>query len=197
MPKQSLTMPLPPHLSSLRPRGKPISVITENFLLRTMKESDASETFIGWLKSREILSGLNIPPRSWTIDSLRGFFNSFDCLGRHLIGIEDRKTNALIGFYVVDINSTHRTAQMTAAIGDASYVGKHVLYEASPALVRYLFKEREVDKVSARVVSTNRRMLFNFLIPDVFQFEARLRQEVRTPDGKRADILVFSALKNP
>jgi len=130
------------------------------------------------------------------VDSLRGFFNSFDCIARHLIGIEDRTTNVLIGFYVVDINRAHRTAQLTAAIGDTSYVGKGVLYEASPVLVRYLCKERQVDKVSARVVATNRRMLFNFMIPDVFQFEARLRQEVLTPEGKRADILVFSSLKN-
>ena len=196
MPKQTLAMHLPPQLTGLRPRGKPVSVFSENYHLRTMKDADASETFIRWLNSPEILSGLNIPPRQWTVDSLRGFFNSFDCIARHLIGIEDRTTNAVIGFYVVDINRAHRTAQLTAAIGDTSYVGKGVLYEASPVLVRYLFKERQVDKVSARVVATNRRMLFNFMIPDVFQFEARLRQEVLTPEGKRADILVFSSLKN-
>lgn len=172
-------------------------MFTKNFHLRTMREADASETFISWLASPEILTGLNIPPRSWTIDSLRGFINSFDCLSRHLLGIEDRKSRSLIGFYVIDINTLHRTSQITAAIGDEAFIGKNVLYEATPVLVRHLFEKRDVDKVSARVVATNRRVLFNFLIPDVFQFEARLRQEVRTVDGKRADILVFSALKNP
>lgn len=181
----------------MRPRGKPISVHSDRYHLRTMKESDASETFIGWLNSPEILSGLNIPPRAWTVDGLRGFIASFDCINRHLIGIEERESAALIGFYVLDINPLHRTCQITAAVGDPAHVGRNVLYEASPVLVRHLFDKRDVEKISARVVATNRRVLFNFMQDDVFRFEARLRQEVRTSDGSRADILVFSALKNP
>jgi RimJ/RimL family protein N-acetyltransferase len=197
MPRQPIPLSFPPAGPAPRPRGKPISVFTPNFHLRTMKESDASETFIKWLAAPDILSGLNIPLRQWTVDSLRVFFTSFDCVNRHLVGIEDRKTNALVGFYVIDINPTHRTCQLTAAVGDAAYVGRNVLREAGPVLVRYLFDKREVEKVSARVVATNRRVLFNFMVPDVFQFEAKLRQEVRLTDGKRADILVFSALRNP
>jgi RimJ/RimL family protein N-acetyltransferase len=197
MPRQTTPVSFAFPRQASRPQGKPISVFTPTFHLRTMKETDAGETFIGWLASPEILRGLNIPPRKWSVESLRAFISSFDCVNRHLLGIEDRETGRLVGFYVIDINPTHRTSQLTAAVGDPEFVGRNVLREASPILVRHLFDKRDVEKVSARIVASNRRVLFNFMIPDVFQFEARLRQEVRTADGRREDILVFSALKNP
>lgn len=195
-------MPRLPSRTAFKPanalrRGPPILVETDNYILRSMRESDAESPFMDWLTDEDILRGLNIPPRGWTSDTLRRFISSFDALGRHLVGICDRKSGALVGFYTLDINLFHRTSQITAAIGDREYVGKNVLYEATPVLIRYLFSKRGVDKVSARVLASNRRVLFNFMIPDVFVYEARLKQEVIAPDGNRADILVFSSFKRP
>lgn len=198
MPRQPKQMPslASPFQASVPQHGRPILVESDNYLLRSLRATDAGAPFIDWLSDDDILRGLNLPPRQWTPETLRQFIASFDNITRHLIGIFDLHTKQLIGFYTLDVNLVHRTSQITAAIGDKAYIGKNVLYEATPVFVRYLFEKRNVDKVSARILSTNRRVLFNFMIPDVFVFEARLKQEVIAPGGKRADLLVFSAFKS-
>src|SRR5690606_24824659 len=117
--------------------------------------------------------------------------NSFDSINRYLIGIFERQKENLIGFYTLDVNTAHRTAQITAAIGAQEFVGRNVLHDTGRIFMRYLFEKRDIDKVSARVLSSNRRVVFNFLIPDIFHYEGRLREEVLTPAGKREDLLVF------
>lgn len=195
MPRQ----PTPAALSPGVARVWPVRLKTPGgYALRSLVAADAGAPFIDWLGDAEILAGLNIPRIDWTVDVLRRFIGSFDGISRHLIGIfADDDPTLLIGFYVVEVNLQHRAAQITTAVGDPRYLGRNVLQDTTPTLVSHFFDKRNVEKIGARILARNRRILFHLMNSPLFAFECVLRQEVLSPKGSREDLLLFAAFKNP
>lgn len=173
----------------------PINIETENYQLRSLHPSDASSCFQEWLRDDELMGGLNLSPVTWSLQQVQSFIGSFDNRRKYIIGIVSRPTSELIGFYTIDVNQKHRMGQITVGIGDKRYLGKGVLAETAPALVDEFFMHRNLEKMNARVLARNTRMLFNFVHSKRFQLEGRLRKESLAPDGKRLDILTFGCLK--
>ena len=186
------------------PRGKPpptppsppIVLETENYRMRSLRATDAGPSLREWLKDRDMIEGLNIASIDWTADRLQKFILSFDNKRKYIVGIFDKSNDLLIGFYTIDVNAMHNTAQMTAGIGNKEYWGKNIFGETARPLLGHLFGQRNIDKVTARVISSNRRMFFNFMNSKRFYLEARLREEILSPAGKRLDVFSFAALRS-
>src|SRR5690606_23748451 len=134
-----------------------------SFHLRTLNPADATPRLISWLQEEGLLRGLNVQRREWTLDQLKAFIASYDNIHRYLVGIFE-SGDSLIGFYTLDVNLLHKSAQITAAIGDNSFVGRNVLIETGKPFVEYLFARRDIEKVSARVLASNKRVVFNFMV---------------------------------
>lgn len=177
--------------------GVPVHIQTNGFILRNLTPTDATPQFLQWINSTEMQTGLNLPPLNFTHEKLVQFIKSFDNLNNYLIGIFDAQTQTLIGFYTLDVNLTHKVANITTGIGESHYEGKGVLWATIDALLDHLFIYRDIYKVNARVLATNRRMIFNFIGNPRFSFAALLYKECVKLDGERVDILLFSAFQNP
>ena len=59
-----------------------------------------------------------------------------------------------------------------------------------------MFDKAGFDKITARVLLTNRRVLFSLMVNDHFVIEGTLRQEIIGPDGKRLDVLAIACFKD-
>lgn len=180
-----------------RPAGAPVYIETNGYLLRSLTAADATPRFLQWINSPELLNGLNLPPLNFTQQSLAQFISSFNNLNNYLIGIFDIKQKLLIGFYTMDVSLVHKVANITTGIGEHAYEGKKVMWATLDALLDYFFAFRDVYKVVARVLATNRRMLFNFIGSPLFSLEARLYKDCVRLEGQRVDVLVFSAFQDP
>ena len=185
---------MPLHSFSMPGQG-PISLETENYWLRSLTVDDAGPTFLSWLKDKEIMDSLNLAPLDFTMERLRQFITGFTNRENYLIGLFARPHGKMVGFYTMDINLAHRTGQITTAIGDRAYWGRDALVETILALRDHLFAFRNIDKLSARILAKNRRVLFNFIGSQDFPFEAFLKKECLSQDGNRLDVMVFSAVK--
>ena len=179
-----------------KPPSPPIVIETENYRMRSLRATDAGPSLREWLKDSDMIEGLNIAAIDWTADRLQNFILSFDNKRKYMVGIFDKSNDLLIGFYTIDVNALHNTAQMTAGIGNKEYWGRNIFAETAKPLIGHLFAQRNVDKVTARVISSNRRMFFNFMNSKRFYLEARLREEILSPSGKRLDVFSFAALKS-
>ncbi|RUS65840.1 hypothetical protein CUZ56_02685 [Saezia sanguinis] len=179
-----------------RPAGAPVYIETNGYLLRSLTAADATPRFLQWINSPELLNGLNLPPLNFTQQSLAQFISSFNNLNNYLIGIFDIKQKLLIGFYTMDVSLVHKVANITTGIGEHAYEGKKVMWATLDALLDYFFAFRDVYKVVARVLATNRRMLFNFIGNPRMVLEARLYKECIGLNGKRVDVLVFSGFED-
>lgn len=178
------------------PAGAPLLVETGDFLLRSLVPADANERFCTWLSNEEMLRGLNLPVLNFSLPELADFIAGFDNKRNYLIGIFDKRTRLLVGFYTVDVNLAHKVGHITTGVGENAYWGKGVLWATVDALLDHFYLYREVDKMVARILGNNRRMLFNFIDNTRFVFEARLRSECLSQDGKRLDVLLFASFRN-
>ncbi|HEY4254062.1 MAG TPA: GNAT family N-acetyltransferase [Roseomonas sp.] len=173
----------------------PVMLTAGRYHLRNLTAADATPRFLAWLNSQEMLRGLNLTALNFTLEQLQGFLTGFDNLHGYLIGIFDSESDLLVGFYNIEVNLTHKVALISTGIGEKGFEGKGALWATNDVLLDYLYLERDIDKVSARILARNHRMLFNFKSSPSFYFEARLKDECLAPNGDRVDILVFAALK--
>ena len=178
------------------PKGKAFQLDLDGFYLRSLRKPDANADFISWMNDADMLAGMNLPAFNMSAADLQGYIGRADNLHKYLIGIFTKPDMKLIGFFQIDVNLLHRRASMTAAIGDKDWWGKGLLREISPRVVDAFFESRNIDKMTLRVTSQNKKILFS-LMGSPFKHEGCLKQEVLTPDGRRLDIHAFGRLKNP
>lgn len=181
--------------SQFKPKGIPVHIETNGFKLRSLTPSDVTPHFLNWLNDPGFMAGLNLASIQFSHESLIQFINSFNNFTNYIIGIFDAH-HVLIGFYTLDVNRLHKTGNITTGIGESAYEGKGVLWATIDALLDHFFTYCDIDKITARVLANNRRMLFNFLGNPRFVFEAKLYKECIEIGGDRIDLLLFSTFKD-
>jgi RimJ/RimL family protein N-acetyltransferase len=175
----------------------PVRIDGENYRLCSLGPNSAGQQLQDWFGDDDILKGLNLQKAKWTIDRLKSFLAAYDNRARYFLGIYAKDPERLIGFCTLDVNLMHKRGTLNAALGDRAYWGRNVLQEAIGNLTRYMFEHRDIEKISTGLLATNRKGLFNVMRAGSFKFEARLRQEVLTPEGKRVDVLTFAVYRTP
>jgi len=174
-----------------RSRGKPVQVATERFIVRSMTAHDTSGIFRAWTSNPELMAALNMPARHLSANDLSRFVAGFDDRTRYLVGILEKKSQNLIGVFLLDVNLTHALAKTSGFIGDRNWRGQQVFEEVGRALFDEFFIERGLEKATAQVWEKN----FAALVPLRrlgFQIEGFLREEIRAFDksGRRNQFIL-------
>lgn len=193
-------VPLPElddNTTKLKTSHSPVYIESGEYIVRSLKDTDASEELLGWLNRADMLRGLNLDKVDFNLSQLRAFIAGFDNYLHFILGIFNRNDEKLIGFYTIDVNKTHKTGSLTTGIGDTSERGKRTLWATIDAILDYFYAERDIEKFTARILARNYAMLFNFKNNTRFVLEAHLKDECLAPNGKRVDLLVFASFKNP
>ena len=169
---------------------------SDGFILRTLSPNDISPRVAGWFTSERMCRGLNMPVvEERGVDDVRNFPPTFDNIRGYLIGIYDGRHGPLIGFYVVEVAPSQQAARITFGIGEESYEGQRVSWRTIDVLLNFFFLEIGIQKVYAAVLSTNLRMLFNFIGNPRFIFKGRIDDACEGPEGDHLDTLIFVAHK--
>jgi hypothetical protein len=98
----------------------PIHLTTNGYVLRSLTRADITGRFVEWLGSGTMLLGLNLAPRAFDRAQVEAMIDRGDNRDICLIGIFDAANGLLVGFYELDVNHAHRTAYMTAGVGEAA-----------------------------------------------------------------------------
>lgn len=176
--------------------GQPIRVQTANYLLRSLVASDVTPEFTTWFNDPAMLLGLNIQALHFSMDGLRSFVASFNNLDNYLIGVFDLETQTLRGFFNFGLNRSHRNSTLTMGMQPHSALGRPILHETIGPLFDEMFEKAKLDKISARVLMSNRRVLFALMDNDHFVIEGTLRKEIIGADGVRLDVLAIACFKD-
>lgn len=196
MPKAKQNLVASPRSMPMTTRqGKAFQLDLKDYYLRSLRKPDANFAFTEWMNDPDVLFGLNLPAFNMDVENLKNYIGTANNLTKYLIGIFTKPEMRLVGFYQIDVNLMHKRGSITAAIGEKELWGKSVLRETSAPLVESFFQNRDVDKLSLRIISKNKRILFS-LMGTRFKHEGCLRQEVLTPSGERLDVNVFARVKN-
>ncbi|UBB15760.1 hypothetical protein [Comamonas odontotermitis] len=191
----SLQQPMQPVQKALQ--GGPVRVETSNFVVRSLTAADVTPGFARWFDDALMLQGLNLPALHFSVEGLRAFVASFNNLDNYFIGVLDKRSQNLQGFYNFSVNRTHRVATLTMGMAPHTQMARQILWEVSEPLFDEMFSRSDIEKISARVLASNRRVLFALANNEHFVPEALLRQECLGVNGKRLDVLAIACFKDP
>jgi len=176
--------------------GEPIKLETERFQLRSLRPSDASERYLGWIADASVMNFLNMPARQLTMSELRAHISEFDNRSRALIGMFDRETGIHFGLFLMDVMLQHRLAKLQYLIGAREFRGIGALRECMAGLVEHLFERRGIEKVAAQVAVDNAPSIAA-LEAVGFRREGEMKGEIRAfDDGRRIDQYFYGLLEN-
>lgn len=95
--------------------------------------------------------------------------------------------------WLYDIDCRHRHAELRILVGDKQYWGKGIGQDAISILVQFAFKNLNLHKVYAYVLTTNERALKTFRKVGFIR-EGVLKQE-RYVNGKFVDVVRFGCVR--
>ena len=95
-----------------------------------------------------------------------------------------------------EINSHHKTGSVGIIIGDKNYWGKGVATEVLLALVKYVFENLDIYRISAEVEAGN--VSIQKVLTKAGFVQGGLFKNARVKDGRRIDVLHFGIVnENP
>lgn len=178
----------------IRIAGRPVALETERFRLRSLRPSDASERYLGWMADSQVMTPLNMPARNLTLTDLKAHISGFDNRARYLIGMFDKETATHFGVFLIDAIALHRLAKIQYLIGEADFRGIGALRETAAALITHLFKARAIEKIAAQVTIGNDASIAALKALG-FRIEGEMKGEIKSfQDGSRLDQLFFGIL---
>jgi RimJ/RimL family protein N-acetyltransferase len=175
-------------------RGKPITLETARFRLRSLKPIDASERWLRWSRDPEVMHPTNAPVRQITREQLAQYIGSHDNFHRYLVGIFLKEGGIQVGFYFVDVDRPHDTANFNVIVGEKDWWGRGVINETRAALLDHFFDQLNMGKICGGPLSRNFPAIFNYKAQG-WIYEGTLRGHFKSVvDGSRLDQLRFRFL---
>lgn len=138
-------------------RFAPITLESENYLIRSLDISDASESYKEWLNDEEVTQFIQVSGEGRLEDYIAGFDND----SRFLLGIFANKSKHIGNFTLVH-HKAHKTVGMGLMIGDKSYWGVEAVQEARAVVLDFCFHTLDVYKVFGTCYSVNHAAVYNY-----------------------------------
>ena len=175
--------------------GTPLILATESYLLRSLVAGDVDERFVAWLADAEVVDTLNLPARARRPEELAGYIGRFDNRNAFGLGVFDKATHLMVGFYAIYCDARNRLASTNVIIGDRNYWGRGVVVETRSRILDFLFDTLGMEKVLGNPFARNFPAVFNYKALG-FRCEGVLRQHRRSHSGGRIDQLMFGLLRD-
>jgi RimJ/RimL family protein N-acetyltransferase len=182
-----------------RTNGRPVLLQTKRFALRSLKPSDASQRWVGWLRDPEVLEPLNAPVLKVEFNDLtKHIAENSNNDTYYMIGIFDLESKVQIGYYSISCETSefHRRADFNVLIGEKSWWGKGVVNETRAALLDEFFTNRGIEKATGHPFARNFPAIFNYKAQG-WRHEGTLRAHcISAKDGSKLDQYAFGLLKD-
>jgi [ribosomal protein S5]-alanine N-acetyltransferase len=170
--------------------GARIELETDNYILRSMSESDVTETYLSWMQDYEVTRTLDVDGDNQTIETLKDYVRSHISKGDYVFGIYTKKGKH-IGTHSFVWSKANKVAQIGVMIGDRTYWGKGVPLETRSRLLNYAF-DLGCKKIEASCDSINIPAIYNF-VKQGWNKEG-VRKAHRIVDNKPVDLILFGML---
>ncbi len=177
------------------PRPKPIRLVTDRFLLRTLRPQDVTPSLLAWIADPEVMEPINQRPIQISRERMAGIIASCDGVEDTYIGIFERKSSTYIGNYMLHFDRKELTVTFDVLIGDKSFWGQKVVLETRPVLLDHVFKYG-FEKAVGRPPARNFASVFNYKT-EGWRLEGILKGQLKHRYGEgRLDQYEFGLLKD-
>ena len=173
--------------------GTPVLLETDSYTMRNLTEADITPAFLGWFKDPEVMAHVPLP---MNLDRayFQRYLKSQDNIKAFVLGIFDRATGTLVGYYHVEYTPAFKYARTAVIIGERAHWGRRIVVETRTALIDFLFNDLGARKIAGSVNEANAPAVYNYKVQG-FQLEGIRREEGQLRDGTWVDLYQFGLLK--
>jgi RimJ/RimL family protein N-acetyltransferase len=162
------------------------------YLLRTIKEDDASDRWASWMSDPEAMYLLNSPVRRWSKSDVVKYIRQFDQRSNLLFGIFEKQSGAHIGIYTIKANYSSSQGLINLLIGEPAYRNHGVLSAVRKGLAEYFFETLGLKTMMATALSRN-KIIIDTLLKAGWKLDQTLKQHVKShADGTMLDLCLLS-----
>jgi RimJ/RimL family protein N-acetyltransferase len=163
-----------------------------DYLIRTLTTDDASDRWGAWMSDPEVVHMLNVKPRSMTKSDVANYIKTFDQRSNLLLGIFEKQTKTLIGFFAIHADYALSQGTVSLLIGDPQYRHHGVLSVVRRQFAEYFFETMGIKTMMATALARN-EIILNTLLKAGWAVDKTLKQHVQAhTDGAKLDLCLLS-----
>ena len=162
------------------------------YLLRTIKEEDASDRWASWMSDPDAMYLLNSPAKQWSKSDVVKYIRQFDQRLELLIGIFDKQSRTHIGVYTIKANYAESRGLINLLIGEPAYRNHGVLSAVRKGIAEYFFETLGLQTMMATALARN-KVIVDTLLKAGWRLDQTLKQNVKShADGAMLDLCLLS-----
>lgn len=171
-------------------------LMSENVGLRSLISEDAASTYLSWLNDEEVCQGNDHHRWPYVISQASEFIATTVADRKNLVlGVDIRETQEHIGNIALqNIDSIHRSAEISFLIGSKTSWGKGFGREAGRLLMRHGFQELNLQRIGCGTPASNTGMIK--LALSLGMKEEGRKRAAFFKGGQYHDIVLFGILAN-
>lgn len=136
-----------------------VTIDAGRFLLRTLTREDASDRWAAWMSEPKNLRLLNAAPKAMTRRDIADYIGQFDQRAHILLGIVDKESGDVIGFFRVDLDPNINRCLGFMMIGERRFRHWTTAAAVRQPFHDFLFDTLKLDTALGTVLASNRAML--------------------------------------
>jgi RimJ/RimL family protein N-acetyltransferase len=172
-----------------------IKIYSENYVVRTLKVSDASDRWAEWMRDAEVMYMMNMPARDWTQADIASYIKQFDQRSRLLLGIFEKVSWRHIGIVTVELRVKDQYL-LNALIGEPQYRNKGVASEIAVPCGDYFLETMGLTVGRATVLGRN-PVINHYLRKIGFKLDGVMAGYVKShADGTMLDLCLYSITRD-
>jgi RimJ/RimL family protein N-acetyltransferase len=165
------------------------------YLIRTIKEDDASDRWASWMSDPEAMYLLNSPARTWTKNDVGKYIRRFDQRSRLLLGVFEKQSGTHIGILTVEIDAAGQFL-VNYIVGEPDYRNQGVTNDITVPFRDYFFETLGLNAMMATALSRN-HIIIHYLYKTGFKLDQTLKHHVKSnSDDTMLDLCLFSLSKD-
>lgn len=171
-----------------------IEIITSRLRITLFKEKHLTQTYVNWLNDPQVVKYSSQRHVFHTLGSCKKYWQSFQGRPNYFWAIETLVGNNHIGNINAYVDINNNTADVGIIIGDRKKWGQGYGLEAWSGVLKFLFMERGIRKITAGTLEINKAMR-NIALKSGMKEEGRsLRQEIF--NNEEVDIVYYGIFNN-
>ena len=171
-----------------------MEIKTSRLLITSFQERHLSATYVSWLNDPEAVKFSSQRHVKHTLESCRNYWNSFSGTSNYFWAVETLENKKHIGNMNAYIDVYNNTADIGIIIGEREVWGKGYGLEAWKGVIKFLFEDKGIRKITAGTLSPNIGMMNIALKSGMKEEGRRIKQEII--NGKEIDMIYFGLLNN-
>jgi len=129
------------------------------FIVRTLTPEDASDRWGAWMAEQKNVRLVNAPARAMTREQVATYIGQFDQKNHLLLGMFEKQSALLIGFYRVDIDPVLKRALMFMMIGEQRFRHWRTADEMVVPFHDAMFNKLGLNQMLATALTSNKAMI--------------------------------------